>query len=158
MDKTDIGIIDTHRESVAFMLNTLLADEHILYIKTRNYHWNVRGMHFQSLHLFFETQYQQLEEMIDEIAERIRAIGHNAVASMKDYVKLARLLETNHVDGHAQTMLSNVLEDHETLIKILRKDLVEDADKYHDMGTSDFITSLMEKHEKMAWMIRSYLG
>ncbi|MGD1843066.1 MAG: Dps family protein [Thermonemataceae bacterium] len=158
MDKLDIGIKDTHRESVAFLLNTLLADEHVLYIKTRNYHWNVKGMHFQSLHLFFESQYQALEVMIDDIAERIRAIGHHAVASMKDYVKLARLLESNHVDGKAETMLQNLLFDHENLIRIARKDLIAEAEKYQDVGTSDFITSLMEKHEKMAWMIRSYLG
>ncbi len=158
METTDIGILDTNRESVAYLLNMLLADEHVLYLKTRNYHWNVKGMHFQSLHRFFESQYEELEEIIDQIAERTRAIGHYATAAMKDYVKLARLLETNHVDGSAETMLRNLLHDHETLIRIMRKDLQEEADRYRDMGTSDFVTGLMERHEKMAWMIRSYLG
>ncbi len=115
-------------------------------------------MHFLSLHNFFEAQYGEVEEIIDELAERIRAIGHAAVGAMKDYVKLARLPETGDVNGDAETMLNNLLADHESLIRILRKDLEEDADKYNDMGTSDFLTALMEKHEKMAWMIRSYLG
>ncbi|WKN42763.1 Dps family protein [Tunicatimonas pelagia] len=158
METIDTGIQDTNRESVAYLLNMLLADEHVLYLKTHNYHWNVKGMHFQSLHRFFETQYQELEEIIDQVAERIRAIGHYATAAMKDYVKITRLLETNHEDGSAETMLQNLLQDHETIIRVLRKNLVEEADKYRDMGTSDFVTGLMEQHEKMAWMIRSYLG
>lgn len=157
MEKLEIGINEVNRESVAFLLNKLLADEHVLYIKTRNYHWNVRGMHFQSLHKLFEAQYEDLADMIDDIAERVRALGHYAVAAMKDYVQLARLLETNHIDGSAELMLKNLVTDHETVIRILRENLIEDAEKYHDLGTSDFITGLMEKHEKMAWMIRAYL-
>ena len=157
MEKLEIGINEANRESVTFLLNKLLADEHVLYIKTRNYHWNVRGMHFQSLHKFFESQYEELAELIDDLAERIRALGHYAVAAMKDFVELARLLETNHVDGSAEKMLQNLLDDHETIIRILRDDLTNDAEKYKDLGTSDFVTGLMEKHEKMAWMIRAYL-
>lgn len=157
MENIEIGISAANRESVAYLLNTLLADEHVLYLKTRNYHWNVRGMHFQSLHKFFEHQYEELADLIDDIAERVRSLGHYAVASMKDYVVLARLLETNHTDGNAQKMLRNLLHDHETIIRILRDELVREASKYQDIGTSDFITGLMEKHEKMAWMIRTYV-
>ncbi len=158
MEKIDIGIHEGNRESVAYSLNTLLADEHVLYIKTRNYHWNVKGLYFRSLHSFFEEQYDELEEIIDDLAERIRTIGHFAVGSMKDYIQLARLLETNHLDGSAETMLENLLADHETIIRIARKDLEEQAEKFKDAGTSDFVTAIMEKHEKMAWMLRSYLG
>lgn len=146
-----------NRERVAFLLNQLLADEHVLYIKTRNYHWNVTGMHFHSLHHLFEDQYEQIAALIDDIAERIRALGHFALAAMKDYVKLARLLETNHINGDASKMLQSLLNDHETIIRILRDDLVLDAEKFEDIGTSDFVTGLLEKHEKMAWMIRAYL-
>ncbi len=158
MRNIDIGISDADRENVSFLLNTLLADEHVLYIKTRNYHWNVAGMHFMSLHRFFEEHYKMLEEMIDDIAERIRALGHYALGSMKDYTKLTRLLETNHIDGEPDKMLQNLLDDHQTIIRILRKDLTTDAEKYKDFGTSDFITQIMEKHEKMAWMIRAYIN
>ena len=157
MENIEIGINPANRESVAYLLNTLLADEHVLYIKMRNYHWNVRGMHFQSLHKFFESQYEELSSLIDDIAERVRSLGHYAVASMKDYVNLTRLLESNHTDGNDQKMLRNLLYDHETIIRILRDELVKEADKYKDIGTSDFITTLMEKHEKMAWMIRAYI-
>ena len=157
MKNIEIGIKAANRESVAYLLNVLLADEHILYIKTRNYHWNVRGMHFQSLHKFFESQYEELAELIDDIAERVRSLGHYAVAAMKDYINLSRLLETNHTDGDAQKMLQNLLRDHETIIRILLDDLVSEAGKYKDIGTSDFVTGLMEKHEKMAWMIRTYI-
>ncbi|WKN44817.1 Dps family protein [Tunicatimonas pelagia] len=157
MEKIDIGIPDTHRESVAFALNQLLADEHVLYVKTRNYHWNVTGQHFQSLHSFFEEQYEALSDIIDELAERIRAIGHYAVAALKDYVQLARLLETGHEDGTAEKMLQNLLNDHETIIRILRQDL-ENAERHHDLGTAGFLARLLEKHEKMAWMLRAYLS
>ena len=157
MENIEIGINPANRESVAYLLNTLLADEHVLYIKMRNYHWNVRGMHFQSLHKFFESQYEELSSLIDDIAERVRSLGHYAVASMKDYVNLTRLLESNHTDGNDQKMLRNLLYDHETIIRILRDELVKEADKYKDIGTSDFITTLMEKHEKMAWMTRAYI-
>ncbi len=157
MENIEIGINPANRESVAYLLNTLLADEHVLYIKMRNYHWNVRGMHFQSLHKFFESQYEELSGLIDDIAERVRSLGHYAVASMKDYVNLTRLLESNHTDGNDQKMLRNLLYDHETIIRILRDELVKEADKYKDIGTSDFITTLMEKHEKMAWMTRAYI-
>lgn len=156
MKKIDIGIPDTHRESVAYALNQLLADEHVLYLKTRNYHWNVTGRHFQPLHSFFEQQYEALSNIIDDLAERIRAIGHYTMAAMKDYVQLARLLETGHEDGSADTMLQNLLNDHETIVRILRQNL-ENAERHHDLGTAGFVAGLLEKHEKMAWMLRSYL-
>ena len=153
-----IGISEENLQKVATLLNHNLADEHVLYVKTRNYHWNVTGMHFRSLHEFFEEQYEELALIIDDIAERIRALGHFALGSMGEYVKFTRLLETDHREGDARGMLQSLLNDHETIIRIMREDLEKEADAYRDAGTSDFITGLMEKHEKMAWMIRSYLG
>ena len=158
MKKAEIGISDENRKKVATLLNHNLADEHVLYIKTRNYHWNVTGMHFRSLHEFFEEQYLELAPMIDDIAERIRSLGHFAVGSMNEYVKLARLLETDHREEDAKGMLQSLLNDHESIIRIMREDLKKEEEAYRDAGTSDFITGLMEKHEKMAWMIRSYLN
>jgi len=158
MEEINIDLRNAHREAVAYLLNLLLADEQVLYTKTRNYHWNVRGMHFHSLHRLFEEQYQELALAIDSVAERIRALGHYAIGSMRSYIELTRLTETNHVDGRAEIMLQNLLNDHESIIRTLRRDLSEEAEKYRDMGTSDFATDLLEKHEKMAWMIRAYLN
>ncbi len=158
MKSASIGISEENLKKVATLLNHNLADEHVLYIKTRNYHWNVTGMHFRSLHEFFEEQYLELALVIDDIAERVRSLGHFAVGSMGEYVKLTRLLETDHREEDAQGMLQSLLNDHETIIRVMREDLETEAEAYNDAGTSDFTTGLMEKHEKMAWMIRAYLN
>ncbi len=158
MRNAAIGINEENRQKVATMLNKNLADEHVLYIKTRNYHWNVTGMHFRSLHEFFEEQYTELAIIIDDIAERIRSLGHFALGSMSSFVELASLLETDHREGDAKGMLESLLEDHETIIRIMREDLKKEEEAFRDAGTSDFVTGLMEQHEKMAWMIRSYLN
>jgi starvation-inducible DNA-binding protein len=155
---THIGISDEHRKAISFSLNQLLADEHVLYIKTRNYHWNVQGLHFRTLHSLFEELYEQLEKQIDEIAERVRSLGHFAVGSLGQYTKLARLLETDHTDGDGLKMVQSLLKDHETIIRFLRKDLEEDANQLRDAGTSDLLTSIMEKHEKTAWILRSIVS
>lgn len=153
--EANIGIPEPETKKVALLLNTLLADEFVLYTKTRNYHWNVQGMHFHSLHLFFEDQYNELADMIDDIAERTRTLGHFALGTMKDFLEITRLLESNDV-GDEKAMLNNLLNDHETLIRELRSDQGKAAEM-HDPGTSDFLTAIMERHEKMAWMIRSHL-
>ena len=153
----NIGIQESHRAEVAKLLGQLLADEHVLYIKLRNYHWNVEGMYFQPLHALFEEQYNELAVQIDDIAERIRSLGHYAPGSMAAFRELARLQESDHLGGHAENMLKNILADHEMIIQVLRHDLEDCMEKYHDAGTSDFLTALMEVHEKMAWMVRSHL-
>ena len=155
--KVDIGIPKAHLQPLATMLNTLLADEYVLYTKTRNYHWNVTGSSFMELHKLFEGQYEALDEAIDSIAERSRKLGHYAVGSMKQYLAITRLKEDDKATNSKQ-MLLNLLHDHETLIKILRNDIAVSADKYKDVGTSDFLTGLMKEHEQTAWFIRSYLS
>ena len=154
--KVDIGIPKGNLQPLATMLNTLLADEFVLYTKTRNYHWNVTGASFMELHKLFEGQYEELAETIDSIAERTRKLGHFAVGSLKQYLAITRLTEDDKAPNSKQ-MLQNLLNDHETLIKILRNDIVA-ADKYKDAGTADFLTGLMEQHETTAWFIRSYLS
>ena len=153
----NIGLKSEERNGVVQMLNQLLADEHVLYMKLRNYHWNIRGMFFSSLHEFFGEQYEKLEERIDDIAERIQTLGHFAPGSMQELLKLARLEETDHLNGNDRKMLENILLDHEMIIKVLRIDLDDALEKYNDAGTSDFLTGLMEEHEKMAWMVRAHL-
>ena len=153
--KASIGLTDKSAKTTALLLNNLLADEHILYTKTRNYHWNYEGSNFMEMHKFYEGQYEELAEMIDEIAERIRMIGHHAEGRLKDFLKLARLDEPAYTTQQ-NVQVKNLSDDHETIIRILRKD-IETADKMKDAGEMDFLTKIMEQHEKMAWMLRSYL-
>ncbi len=151
--KTNIGLTDNQRKSVVHLLSTLLADEYVLYTRTRNYHWNVDGPHFNDLHKFFESQYETLDGNIDEIAERIRALGHKTPATLGEFLKATRLKE-NPIHVGAKEMVSFLLFDHETIIRALRSD-VEETAKQGDAGTSDFLTGLMEQHEKTAWMLRA---
>ena len=155
--KPNLGIADKRREGVARILNALLSDEYLLYTKTRNYHWNVTGPQFNDLHKFFEAQYEELDAIVDEVAERARSLGGMALGSLTEFTQEARLKEHPGQYPDARTMLSNLLADHETLIRTLRVDLGTCADRHKDMGTSDFLTGLMERHEKMAWMLRSFL-
>ncbi len=155
--RTDIGIADKNRDGSVDILNNLLADEVVLYTKSRNYHWNVVGPNFHDYHKFFEAQYDELAEMIDEIAERVRALGGKALGTMAGYLKIARLKEYSNDYPDAKKMVLALLEDHEELINLLREDLETAGQKYKDAGTSDFLTGLMEKHEKMAWMLRATL-
>ena len=152
----EIGLKGQVREEVGRVLNKLLADEHVLYIKTRNYHWNVVGPKFRTLHEFFEEQYKLLAPMIDDIAERARSVGVLAAGSMGQFTSEARLSEeSGHPD--ADTMIKNLLADHETIIRQLRTDIERVEDELEDVGTADFLTGLMEQHEEQAWMLRALL-
>jgi len=155
--KTQIGIKPENSVQVADTLNKLLADEHVLYIKTRNAHWNVEGPDFAAVHKFFESQYGQLEEIIDQVAERIRSIGHYAIGTMEDYLKLTQLNEKSSEGNDSLIFIKDLLSDHEAVIIELRENVNQFADDFHDVGSSDFITGLMETHEKMAWMLRAHL-
>jgi len=153
--ETNIGIVESNKQSVANELNKLLADEFVLYTKTRKFHWNVEGPQFHDLHLFFEKQYNQLALIIDEVAERIRKLGHYALGAMKHYLKEASLMENEDKENTAESMLQELLDDHETIIRRLRSDIEKFQDKYKDAGSADFITGLVEQHETMAWMLRA---
>lgn len=154
--KANIGIPDNHLQAVAEKLQVLLADEQVLYTKTRNYHWNVEGDNFSEMHLFYEKQYDELAEIIDEVAERIRMIGHYSTGRLVDFLKLTQLTEPEYTNDQPK-QIKNLVEDHETIIRSLRTLITEFADKHKDLGTSDFVTGLLRQHEKMAWMLRSYL-
>jgi starvation-inducible DNA-binding protein len=154
--KANIGIGEKQRESLGAILNALLADEFVLYVKARRFHWNVVGSDFGELHKFFEDQYEALDDIVDEVAERARALDVIAAGSMAEFLKLARIKEHQGENPNAPRMLAALLADHEALIRSLRKDL-ETANELGDAGTNDFLTGLMERHEKFAWMLRSYL-
>src|SRR5690625_2733131 len=147
--KANIGLSKEHAKQVALILNTLLADETVLYTKTRNYHWNIESSSFIEMHEFYEAQYNTLAHMIDEVAERIRKIGHFAEGRLKDYLKLANLEEPEYTDDQ-QTQIKNLLEDHETLCRTLRGNIPEVEDKNKDVGTADFLPGILKEHEKMA--------
>ena len=154
--KANIGIPEKHLQAVAVELNKLLADEFVLYTKTRNFHWNIEGPHFMEMHKFYEKQYEELAEMIDQVAERIRMLGHFSEGRMKDFLELTRLVEEEYTNEQEQ-QLQYLLDDHETIIRAIRQQALKFADENKDPGSSDFVTGIMEQHEKMAWMIRSYL-
>lgn len=154
--KPKIGLTEKNADAVAAELAKLLADEFLLYTKTRNAHWNVTGDNFHAMHIFFEKQYTQLEDLIDSVAERMRKIGHYAPATMKEYLELTHLTEYSERTNDGLGYMKDLLSDHESIIDFLRGNVTPFAEKYKDYGSSDFITGLMETHEEMAWMIRSY--
>jgi starvation-inducible DNA-binding protein len=155
--KANLAIPETHLQAVAEQLNILLADEIVLAMNTRNYHWNVEGANHQELHRLYEVQYKELDEMTDQIAERIRIIGHYAEARLIDYLKLTNLIEPPYTNLQ-NDQLKNLLASHETIIHSLRRSVTLFANQHKDIGSSDFVTQLLEKHETMAWKVRSYLG
>ena len=154
----EIGLPGQSREAIGRMLNKLLADEHVLYVKTRNYHWNVVGPQFHSLHEMFEEQYKQLGEAGDEIAERARMLGVVALGSMSAFLDEARLAEDAGEPPDAPAMLTNLVHDHERVIQQLRADIEACDEQHNDQGTADFLTGLMEQHEKQVWMLRAQAG
>ncbi|QIL39600.1 DNA starvation/stationary phase protection protein [Pedobacter sp. HDW13] len=152
-----IGITPENRQAVSEQLAKLLADEYVLYTKTRNAHWNVEGIDFLAKHKFFEEQYNQLDEFIDSVAERIRKIGHYAPATLKNFLALTHLTEYSERHNDSLGYIKDLLADHETVIEFIRGNINPIANDYGDAGTSDFITGLMETHEEMAWFLRAHL-
>lgn len=155
--KTNLGLNDEARLQVGQMLNLLLADESVLYATTRDYHWNVTGPEFYSLHKQFEAQYEQVADWIDQVAERARAIGAGARGNWADLTKSARCSADPGIDLAAEHMLSELLALHEEMIVQLRSDSDACTKRFKDAGTADFLTGLMEQHEKTAWMLRAQL-
>jgi starvation-inducible DNA-binding protein len=154
-EKIDIGIKDKDRKKIAEGLSRLLADTYTLYLKTHNYHWNVTGPMFNTLHLMFMTQYTELGLAVDLIAERIRALGVYAPGSYKDFGKLTSIKEETGVPS-AEKMLAILVKDHETVVRTAREvfPLTDDA---HDEPSADLLTQRMQIHEKTAWMLRAML-
>jgi len=152
-----IGLSDDAREDVAGILSSILADQHVLYIKKRNFHWNLIGGRFHSLHEHFEQLYTALALAIDETAERIRMIGCVAPGSMAEFLKLTTLKETGGALVDGDEAISTLLADHESCIRNLRGAIGRVESDFGDAGTADFLTQLLQKHEMTAWMLRSYL-
>ena len=135
----------------------MLANLSVIYSKTRNYHWNMTGPRFHTMHVFFEEQYKELGEAADEVAERIRSVGGFPIGSLQEFLDKSVLKEEPGVRPPVDGMIINLVRDHETIIKGLREDIDKCDDDYEDTGTADFLTGLMEQHEKLAWMLRAHL-
>jgi len=153
--KIDIGIDEKQREKIASGLSRLLADSYTLYLKTHNFHWNVKGPMFNTLHLMFETQYNELALAVDLIAERIRALGIQAPGSYREFGKLTKI-EESEGSPTANEMIMQLVEGQETVVRTARS-VFPDADAAHDEPTADLLTQRMQVHEKNAWMLRSLL-
>ena len=155
--KPSIGLSEESLAKSVKLLSVLLADEVMLYTKTRNYHWNVSGESFMELHKLFQTQYTELEETIDLVAERVGKMGGKSVGTMVEFLDLTRLKEHPGKYGTQKDMLLDLLNDHQTLAVELRKD-IETSDKNNDAGTTDFLTGILEQHETISWVLRRYLN
>jgi starvation-inducible DNA-binding protein len=144
----------TTRSAVVGYLNTILADEFVLYTKTRNYHWNVVGQNFYQLHQFFDVQAIELNKNVDEVAERVRALGGRPISTLSEFVAGTRLSEEPGKLFPAKEMVAKLQADQETIIRSIRADLVK-ITKLDDAGTIEFLSGLLEQHEKMAWTLRA---
>lgn len=151
----DIGISEEKRKTIAGGLCRLLADEYTLYLKTHNFHWNVTGPMFTTLHQMFEQHYTEAATAVDDIAERIRTLGERAPGSYKEFDELATVREeTKQID--AMEMVRQLVKDHETVAKTARE-VFKEAEAVHDEPSADLLTQRMQLHEKTAWMLRSLL-
>ena len=153
----DIGISDNGRKKISDGLAVFLADNYVLYLKTQNFHWNVTGPLFQSLHEMFEQQYTDLATAVDEIAERIRAVGHFAPGSFTQFMEISNIKDQVEKPASAEDMVAILVKDHEQLVAGARK-ILEIADAEHDDVTVDFVTERMNIHEKTAWMLRRIIS
>lgn len=151
----NIGIKETDRKEIADHLSKLLADSYTLYLKTHNFHWNVKGPMFQTLHLMFETQYTELATAVDLIAERIRALDFPAPGTYKEYSRLSSIAETDGVPA-AKDMIKQLVEAQEAVIRTARA-AYPVVEKGGDEASADLLTQRIQLHEKTAWMLRSLL-
>ena len=157
MHKINIGLSDEQRQGVIDLLNQDLANFYLLIIKTKKYHWDVIGPQFRTLHTLWEEHYEALSMNIDNAAERIRALGGYPVGTAEGFLKHGTIEEHAGDLPSANQMVQRLVDDHEQIIRNLREHIDNCSEKFHDEGTADFLTGLMEQHEEMAWMLRSFL-
>ena len=156
--KTAIGISDKHLKKSSSLLSIVLADEMLLYVKTRKAHWNVSGESFMELHKLYENQYKKMEAIIDEVAERIGKLGQKTIGSMEEFLKLSTLKESPGNYSSTKETIKELLKNHEAIIVELRKNIEVCSETNNDAGTADFLTGIMKDHETIAWILRRYLN
>lgn len=152
----NIDLNDHNRNVMTKRLEVLLANEYVLYTKTLKFHWNVEGKHFGALHALFQKQYEQLLTIVDDVAERIRALGHHAPGTLTEFLKQTTLSESPEDNPKDLAMIAMLVQDHETVIRQIRKD-ADFATELKDTGTNNFLAELLETHEKMAWFLRAHV-
>ncbi len=157
MRKLNIGLTEEQRAGVIDLLNRDLANSYLLLIKTKKFHWDVVGPQFRSLHQLWEEQYQTLTETIDQVAERIRTLGGFPVGTAQGFLEYGSIKEQSDSIPLATEMVAQLVDDHELIIRSLREHVDSCSENFHDEGTADFLTGLMEGHEEMAWMLRSFI-
>ncbi len=153
----DIGIAASDRKTVAEKLGALLADTYTLYLRTHNYHWNVTGSMFQTLHVMFEEQYLELARAVDLLAERVRALGHLAPGSYREFLRLSSVTESEEVPASGEEMIHSLIEGHEAVIRSARR-ILPIAFESDDEVSAEIVTGRLRVHEKTVWMLRSVLG
>jgi starvation-inducible DNA-binding protein len=157
MQKINIGLTEDQRRGVVQLLNKDVADSYLLLVKTKKYHWDVVGPQFMTLHKLWEQHYEALTANIDALAERVRTLGGYPVGTMQGFLDIASLEEHSGEIPVPTEMVRNLLMDHEAIVRNLREHIDQCSDEFSDEGTADFLTGLMEQHEEMAWMLRSFL-
>jgi starvation-inducible DNA-binding protein len=155
--KPDIGINEKNLKQINQLLSVALSNETVLYIKTRKFHWNITGESFMELHRLFEEHYKLIEKTIDEVAERIGKLGGNTIGTLAEFSERATLKEHPGKYPASKQMIKELLSDHETVIRELRKNVDDCSEQLKDAGTADFLTGIMESHETIAWVLRRYL-
>jgi starvation-inducible DNA-binding protein len=153
----DIGLSEKDKAAVVKILNVLLADLFVLYVKSLNCHWNIIGPHFGPLHLLFRQNYEMLFQHVDDVAERIRTLGSASPASVAAYAKMTRIKELSAQEQQGPEMVEALYTSFLEVIRAMRKAIDEVQDNYHDLGTGNFLTDMMEEQEKAAWMLRAHL-
>ena len=156
MPKLNIGLTEEQRNGDLELPNRHLADQYLLIIKTKKYHWDVIGPQFRTLHTLWEEQYNAITLNIDATAERIRALGGYPLGTAAGFIQYGSIKEHPNDLPTANEMVERLVQDHEQIIRNLRKD-IDQCGELHDEGTADFLTALMEQHEEMAWMLRSFI-
>lgn len=158
MVKANIGLQDKETDICIWILEKVLATEVVMEMKVRNYHWNIKGSQFNDLHSFFEEMYGTSAETIDEVAERIRMLGQEVEGNYARFLKDSLVPEETKTWLSRQDMIQTLFEDKEKIISQMRKDILEIEDQTNDMGTADFLTAVIQTHEKNAWMLRSMVS
>lgn len=149
------GITKTNALEIKNGLASVLADTYTLYLKTQKYHWNVTGKNFHQLHIIFEQQYKEMAEAVDEIAERIRALGYNSPGTFKEFLELSSIREEDEAMNEV-SMINKLVEGHETISRKSRE-VIQMADGFRDEASVDLLTSRIKTHEKTSWMLKSFL-
>ncbi|MUL38004.1 Dps family protein [Gloeocapsopsis dulcis] len=157
MRKINIGLSEEQRTGVVKLLNSDLSDAYLVLIKTKKFHWDVVGPQFRSLHEIWEEHYTALTENIDAIAERVRALGGFPIGTAQGFLENSTIKEQEDHIPLATEMVAQLVDDHEQIIRNLREHIDQCSEEFHDEGTADFLTGLMEQHEEMAWMLRSFI-